>query len=714
MATAVFGAVWQDESTGSVHMIRKIVFGFVAVAVIPAFFFLGLEQVLQWVGPGKSFDYFNTIRISGEDYFQDNPHFIEQFYPASLDIKPLEHTFSAEADDEVLRILVLGGSAARGFPNPDHGFSRQLQVMLSDALPGRRIEVVNTAMTAINSHVVYAAARSFPQGVADFAVVLMGNNEVIGPYGPGTFNQGFLANIGLIRGLQALKRSHFGQTFLNTVGNLSPADHKQDLQWKGMQMFTDETVSFDDPRLETVYAHYRQNLADIVDNLQDKGAHVILSTVPVNLRHSAPFASMALDQVAELQGEKFQALRVAAADRMVDQDWQGVVSQYSAALELAPQHADTVFDLASAQEKAGDFASAASRYRDARDYDSLRFRADSRINDIVRELASSASAAGLTFVDGELAFEQKSEPFSPGWDLFHEHVHYNFAGDYALAREFAGAILAKLGVKRDNLLPESEVASRVGYPSNMTMKVLDRVLGMVQSPPFIGQSNQQALERLIQGKMEEVERELGTVPEQIARREAMLRGGGGDWRIHYEMAYLYEHVGNREAMYQQLYQLYEEYPFHHDSLVMTAKMLHQDKQYRREIPYLQQALLHARGDELIIAQLTGWLGLAYFNIGDDARATAALRSVPDQYPAQIHYALQAYATLIRHADKAGRAQEVADYAAEAQRYAEKALRQGLAQRYPPFYRKLVQIMRMAGDDAAVRKWQGRSLENRPD
>ena len=58
--------------------------------------------------------------------------------------------------------------------------------------------------------------------------------------------------------------------------------------------------------------------------------------------------------------------------------------------------------------------------------------------------------------------------------------------------------------------------------------------------------------------MEEAERALGTVPEQIARREAMLRGGGGDWRIHYEMAYLYEHVGNRQAMYQQLYQLYEE------------------------------------------------------------------------------------------------------------------------------------------------------------
>ncbi|MEL0006458.1 MAG: hypothetical protein VW686_03915, partial [Luminiphilus sp.] len=274
-------------------MIRKISFGFIAVVVIPAVFFFALEQVLGWVGPGKSFAYFNTIEIDGTEYFQDNPRFIEQFYPSSLDIKPLENTFAAKPQDDVIRIFVLGGSAARGFPNPDHGFSRQLQVLLRDALPGRRIEVVNTAMTAINSHVVYAAAQSFPEGVADFAIVLMGNNEVIGPYGPGTFNQDFLSNMRLIRVLQAFKRSHLGQTFLSALGNLNPADHKADLKWKGMQMFTNEVVPHDDPRLETVYAHYQRNLTDIVQTLQDKGAHVILSTVPVNVRDSAPFASSA-------------------------------------------------------------------------------------------------------------------------------------------------------------------------------------------------------------------------------------------------------------------------------------------------------------------------------------------------------------------------------------------------------------------------------------
>ena len=63
-------------------MIRKISFGFIAVVVIPAVFFFALEQVLGWVGPGKSFAYFNTIEIDGTEgsrFFmgtlrKDTPH----------------------------------------------------------------------------------------------------------------------------------------------------------------------------------------------------------------------------------------------------------------------------------------------------------------------------------------------------------------------------------------------------------------------------------------------------------------------------------------------------------------------------------------------------------------------------------------------------------------------------------------------------------------
>ena len=44
--------------------------------------------------------------------------------------------------------------------------------------------------------------------------------------------------------------------------------------------------------MSAVYEHFEGNLRDIVDTLNAKGMHVVLSTVPVNLRQSAPFLSI--------------------------------------------------------------------------------------------------------------------------------------------------------------------------------------------------------------------------------------------------------------------------------------------------------------------------------------------------------------------------------------------------------------------------------------
>ena len=79
-----------------------------------------------------------------------------------------------------------------GFPHKNHGVDRLLAAQLRSLFPNRNVEVLNTAMTSVNSHVVYQVAQTLPSESADVAVILMGNNEVVGPYGPGAFNQNFL------------------------------------------------------------------------------------------------------------------------------------------------------------------------------------------------------------------------------------------------------------------------------------------------------------------------------------------------------------------------------------------------------------------------------------------------------------------------------------------------------------------------------------------
>ena len=70
-------------------------------------------------------------------------------HPCTLSAKPAG----------TVRIFVLGESAAMGTPDPSFNFGRILGVMLREQYPGMQFEVVNGAMTAINSYVTREIAR---------------------------------------------------------------------------------------------------------------------------------------------------------------------------------------------------------------------------------------------------------------------------------------------------------------------------------------------------------------------------------------------------------------------------------------------------------------------------------------------------------------------------------------------------------------------------
>src|SRR5215469_14816146 len=62
-------------------------------------------------------------------------------------------------------------------------------------------------------------------------------------------------------------------------------------QWGGMEMFLNQQVSADDPRMNAVYDHFARNLSDIIRAGRHSGAGIVVSTVAVNLRDCAPFGS---------------------------------------------------------------------------------------------------------------------------------------------------------------------------------------------------------------------------------------------------------------------------------------------------------------------------------------------------------------------------------------------------------------------------------------
>ena len=84
------------------------------------------------------------------------------------------------------RIFILGESAAMGDPEPAFGAGRYLEALLHERFPRAKFEVINVAMTAINSHAILPIARDCARQAGDLWIVYMGNNEMVGPFGAAT------------------------------------------------------------------------------------------------------------------------------------------------------------------------------------------------------------------------------------------------------------------------------------------------------------------------------------------------------------------------------------------------------------------------------------------------------------------------------------------------------------------------------------------------
>jgi tetratricopeptide (TPR) repeat protein len=694
-----------ERGLSTVPKVRNAVFAFIAIFVIPLLFFVLLELGLTALGVGKSFDYFHKIDINGRPHYQENPDFADQFYPPSLNIGPVENTFAAERSPDLLRVYIFGESAALGFPHKNHGLDRLLAAQLRAALPSRRIEVINTAMTSVNSHVIYAVAKSIPDNSADFAVILMGNNEVVGPYGPGTFNQNFLGNITLIRGIQALKRTRTWQALNGLIQKVRPVDAQQDLKWEGMQMFTKHGVPQDDPRMESVYGHYEDNLVSIIETLRGKGMHVVLSSVPVNVRNSAPFLSVHRRDMSQAELDQWRESTRKGAQSSAQGDWDDAIAHFQAALAIDPDYADTHFRLATAFENSSQLQQAKAHYQRALDLDALRFRADTRMNQIIQQVAATIGNDGFSFVDSAAAVEQASQPFQPGWNLLLEHVHYNFAGTNLIAAEISRSIVRTLtGTDSFQPLPSDEVARRVGFPNFDTAEEIRNLQGMIEHPPFPGQSNYVELQRFLDGKLQSTIKEVGSSMAVMQRRQAVTDAGLADWKVHFELAVLNQRLGNTPAMYHHLNQILELYPYNRETYMKLAEALSREGKWSEVIPYLEQSLYYTRGDEAKTAETVGWLGTAYLRTGEYEKATDLLLQVPEKYPDQVALALRSYGNLIKSSRERGQAKDVERYADDAQAYARSLIRSGKDKEFPLLHQRMSQLMTLAGNDEAAVEW----------
>ena len=451
-------------------------------------FFCGLEGALRIAGYGKATEFF--IPDGKPGVYRSNPSFTAPFIPASFGIRPLNFLISRHKEPGTIRVFVLGESAAQGTPEPDFGFAVQLRAQLRERFPGKAFEVFNLGITAIDSHVVYRIVRQVSGFEPDLLVVYMGNNEVIGPYGPGCAYMSATPPLWFIRASVWVRGTRAGQLLGNLLGGLAPSGSKA-RDWRGMETFSGFSVRGDDPRLAAVYGNFAANLKGIVAIAGRAGIRTVLATVVANLKDNAPFISMHRLGLSDAEAKSWKAASDAGTVAWDLGDAQSASYEFDKALRIDPEFAETHFRMGMIAETLGEPAVARREYLDALHWDALRFRPDTRINEIIRQVAGSAGGSVL-LVDAARAMG--SDPESPfplaGHGILFDHVHFNWAGNCQVAQLLADGCATALfgpGSRARAGLDADGCAAAVGYTPDGQLRMLQVVVQLTLRPPFTNQ-----------------------------------------------------------------------------------------------------------------------------------------------------------------------------------------------------------------------------------
>ena len=427
---------------------RKLLYAAVLSISTLALLLGGLELGLRLVSYGHSPHFFRQAKSSeGETIWRENRWAMVPFFPGTIVRRPQPIRLPGKKAPGTYRVFILGSSAAMGDPESSFSLARVLEVMLRAAYPQQRFEVVNAAVTAINSHVVRGIAEDCARLEPDLFIVYEGNNEVIGPFGPTGVLAPFLRSERAIRAVIWLKRTYTGQ-LLVSLGSPNNSAH-----WGGMEMFLKQQITEDDPRLNDVRAHFRANLAAIVDATRNAGATTLLCTVATNQRDFAPFMSDK-DNPGNGGAERiYQEGRKALAD--------------------------------------GNDAIARESFQLALDLDTLRFRTDRKLNLLIYHFGIGREQA----VDVAATLAARSSHGISGDEFFYDHVHLNLRGTYEMALVLWPRIVADLGHRKLVSGPDPEplgyedVSLRLGYNTHEQTMIALELLNRFSKPPFTGQSD---------------------------------------------------------------------------------------------------------------------------------------------------------------------------------------------------------------------------------
>ncbi len=612
---------------------------FVAVTLaLPWLLLLLLEAGLRVGGYGDAYPLFVP--------YADKPGFVfanEQvgrrwFGKGPFTPSPQRDFFEAEKPPNTFRVFFQGESSAQGFPYGHGGApSRMLEERLQATFPGRNVEVVNTAFTAISSYALLDQADEIIARKPDAVLIYTGHNEYYGVFGAGS-KQRFGHWPPLVRAYLALRRLRTVQLLANAIGTGSAAPTAApggagDAPRTVMELMAgDQRVPLGSPAYEDGVAQFRGNLGRLLDRYRAHGIPVLVGTVASNERDQRPFVGGPAPGDSAAWWRSYREGEAAAARG----DDAAAERAFLAAVRADSQAADAHYALGTLYDRRGDAARAHAAYRAAKERDQLRFRAPEAINRVIRE---EAARRGATVVETQRALEQASPGGTVGRTLVLEHLHPNLDGYFVIADAFYEAMRRK-GMVGPWTAPVAAADARRRIP----VTGIDSLTGILRTDrltsgwPFQPRGVTRAqmvdtlrpttpVERLAQATV------LGTMPWAEATdrlRQQAEKSGDADGAIRASRALAFEYrysarpyvdaarvaVGLHrydEALgYARAAAAREESV---PSLVLAGLLLLRANQYDAGMPYLERAVRLGPEDQRATVPLTAARSIPYLERG---------------------------------------------------------------------------------------------------
>lgn len=538
---------------------------------LPVLLLAALELCFRLFGVGFS----DRFWVPGNEpgTVKSNYEFARHYSARKNPARPFFTQFSVKKPADTVRIFVLGESAAFGTPDPAFGPARLLQVLLEERYPGRRIEVINAAMMGIDSFVLRRIARECAQYEPDLFIIYTGNNELIGLHVPAADEASFWTHQTVARLNDWCKATRVGQLVRRLVHQWHPPP-AQDMAFLRQQRRPPE-----DPRTLQVLDNYRANLQEVLA-LGDFPK--VLCTVAVNVRDFPPLGSLHRPGLREDELKLWNEAFAQGQAEERAQRYASAIVHYQTAAAVDPDYAELQFRLGRCFQRVDNPTKAREHLLRAWELDTLPFRADPRINRIVRELAAAHAGKGVTLCDVEATFAQHptSRMQLPGRELFYEHVHPTFTGTHWLARQLAEATLKvclpSLGAPAPGgLLSQEDCARHLAFTTLDEFNVAQAMSRLYANPPFLDQADhasrlsqmEREVTRLRQALTQaEVERVLATYYEAIRRRP-------DDWALRFNLGNAYLQLGKPTEAASTFAWLIKSYPTQYAFQLVYGKTL---------------------------------------------------------------------------------------------------------------------------------------------